>query len=189
MEDVLKKYVEALSPLSDGDFLMIYERMRERFVAKKQLLVREGEHCSKFYFYSEGCFRFYYTDHAGREITSDFSFAPGFITSYTSVITGQSSIINVQAMTDSLVLELDRSDLYDLYNQNKNIERIGRIIAERTLIAYEEHLFMVLNQPAELRYKTLLEKYPKYIREIPLQYIASYLGITQETLSRIRRLV
>lgn len=92
-------------------------------------------------------------------------------------------------MTDSLVLELDRSDLYDLYNQNKNIERIGRIIAERTLIAYEEHLFMVLNQPAELRYKTLLEKYPKYIREIPLQYIASYLGITQETLSRIRRLV
>jgi CRP-like cAMP-binding protein len=187
MEEALRKYITAIAPLSDREFMAVFSKMRAKSLLKKELLVKEGEHCNKLYFYQEGYFRFYYVDQAGREITSDFLFAPGFISSYTSFLTERRSLINVQAMNDIEMLELDKNDLFELYKSNHNVERIGRLMAEQVLLAYEEHLFLVLNQPADMRYKILLEKYPKYVREIPLQYIASFLGITQETLSRIRR--
>ncbi|WP_372652859.1 Crp/Fnr family transcriptional regulator [Draconibacterium sp.] len=90
-------------------------------------------------------------------------------------------------MMDMEVAEFQKSDLYELYRRYPNIERVGRLIAETIAINSEEHLFMLLNQTAETRYKTLMERYPEYINTIPLQYIASYLGITKETLSRIRK--
>lgn len=189
MEEALRKYITAIAPLSDREFMSVFSKMRAKSLLKKELLVKEGEHCNKIYFYQEGYFRFYYVDQAGREITSDFLFAPGFISSYTSFLTERRSLINVQAMNDIEMLELDKNDLFELYKSNHNVERIGRLMAEQVLLAYEEHLFLVLNQPADMRYKILLEKYPKYVREIPLQYIASFLGITQETLSRIRRTI
>ena len=189
MEEALRNYISAITPLSDSEFLSFFSKTRSKSLFKKELLVREGEFCNKIYFYQEGYFRFYYVDQAGREITSDFLFAPGFISSYTSFLTEKRSKINVQAMNDIELLEIDKRDLFDLYSGNHNIERVGRLMAEQVLLAHEEHLFLVLNQPAEMRYKILLERYPKYVREIPLQYIASFLGITQETLSRIRRTI
>jgi CRP-like cAMP-binding protein len=189
MKESLKSVISAIVPLSENEYSLIEGITRERAIKKKDILVREGESCNTICFYNEGCFRFFYTDESGREITSDFSFGPGFITSYTSFLTGQKSHINVQSMYDTNLLEIEKGRLYNLYENYHHIERIGRLMAERTLIDYEKHLFMILNQPAEFRYKILLENNPKYIREIPLQYIASYLGITQETLSRIRRLV
>jgi CRP-like cAMP-binding protein len=189
MKESLKSFISAIVPLSEREYSLIEGITKERTLQKKEILVKEGESCNTICFYHEGCFRFFYTDESGREITSDFSFGPGFITSYTAFLTGQKSHINVQAMYDINLLEIDKVRLYGLYVNYPNIERIGRLMAERTLIEYEKHLFMILNQPAEFRYKNLLDNHPKYIREIPLQYIASYLGITQETLSRIRRLV
>ncbi len=85
------------------------------------------------------------------------------------------------------VLELRKSDLYKLYDQYQSLERLGRIMAESIVISFEKHLFLLLNQTAETRYKNLLANHPQFIKHIPLQYIASYLGITQETLSRMRK--
>jgi CRP-like cAMP-binding protein len=90
-------------------------------------------------------------------------------------------------MGEMEVLVFTKTDLYKLYDIYPKIEKMGRLIAERIAINSEEHLFMLLNQTAEMRYKRLMEKNPKYVNTIPLQYIASYLGITQETLSRMRK--
>ncbi|MPM60040.1 hypothetical protein SDC9_106887 [bioreactor metagenome] len=92
-------------------------------------------------------------------------------------------------MNDMEVFEFSKTDLLYLYEKYPRIERVGRLIAEAIAITSEEHLFLLLNQTAEMRYRRLLEKNPKYVNTIPLQYIASYLGITQETLSRIRKSV
>lgn len=187
MIDAFKKYINQFIQMDEDDLQAIANIMEPGKLKKKEYFVTTNEICNKILFFNEGYFRFYHLDFNGNEITSDFYFAPGFITSYTSLITGNPSFVNVQAMEDMDVLELRKSDLYKLYDQHQSFERLGRIMAESIVISSEKHLFLLLNQTAETRYKNLLANHPQFIRHIPLQYIASYLGITQETLSRMRK--
>lgn len=183
----LRNFVEKLVPLGDEEFDAFARCLRLRVLKKKENLINEGEICSKIGFFTEGYFRFYHMDINGNEITSDFHFSPGFITSYTSFLTGSPSRTNVQALEPMEVMEIGKTSLYSLYSEYPLIERLGRLMAEHVFITSERHLMMILNQTAETRYRLLLDKYPHYVGKIPLQYIASYLGITQETLSRMRK--
>lgn len=183
----LKAYVDQFVKLSDAEMEAFFLATRSKKLKKKELLIKEGDVCSFIGFFTEGYFRFYYTDVNGHEVTSDFHFAPGFITSYTSFLTQSPSRTNVQAMEDMDVLQISKTNLYDLYPKHHRIETLGRLMAEHVFITSETHLLMILSQTAETRYRILLDKYPGFINKIPLQYIASYLGITQETLSRIRK--
>ena len=187
MTEALIKYINQFVRLSEGEIEALTNILVLRNLKKKEHFIKTNEICNKALFFNEGYFRFYHTDFRGNEITSDFYFAPSFITSYTSFITEKPSFVNVQAMDDMDILEFKKSDLYKLYSQHPKIERLGRLIAESVAINSEKHLFLLINQPAEIRYKNLLEKNTEYVQTIPLQYIASYLGITQETLSRMRK--
>lgn len=187
MRESLHRYVDNFIQLSGEEIGFIEEILTSKKIRKNELIAENGKVCQNIWFTSEGYFRFYHIDLKGNEITSDFYFAPTFITSYTSFITGNPSFVNVQAMNDMEVFEFSKRDLLYLYDKYPRIERFGRLIAEAIAINSEEHLFLLLNQTAEMRYRRLLEKNPRYINTIPLQYIASYLGITQETLSRIRK--
>ncbi len=187
MRGSLYKYINNFIQLSKEEIDILDEIFTYKKKKKGELIVENGKVCQKIWFTSQGYFRFYHMDCDGNEITSDFYFAPSFITSYTSFVTGKPSFVNVQSMIDMEVLEISKADLFYLYDKYPKIERLGRLIAESVAINSEEHLFLLLNQTAEMRYKKLLKKYPKYLNTIPLQYIASYLGITQETLSRIRK--
>jgi CRP-like cAMP-binding protein len=187
MTEALHNYINSIIQLSDQESRELNDIITEKTIKKREHIAETGKVCSKVIFINRGYFRFYHLNHNGDEITSDFYFAPCFITSYTSFITGKPSMVNVQAMTDVNVIEFNRTDIYKLYNKYQNIERLGRRIAESVAITSEEHLFLLLNQTAKTRYITLLEKYPEYVKTIPLQYIASYLGITKETLSRMRK--
>jgi len=180
-------YINRFIQPSENEIRMLENIMTLRKIRKKEHFVEINNVCTKALFISKGYFRFYHLDADGNEITSDFYFSPCFITSYTSFITEHPSFVYVQAMVDMEVLEFKKSDLYELYPQYPGIERLGRLIAESVAINSEEHLFLILNQTAEMRYKKLLERNPGYVNTIPLQYIASYLGITKETLSRMRK--
>lgn len=182
----IKGYINKVVTLTDEEFCAFEDITSIRKLQKKELLIKQPEVCNKVIFTNKGYFRFFHYNSNGDEITSDFIFAPCFVTSYTSLVTGNPSFVNVQAMEQMEIAEMKKDDLYALYEQYPKIERIGRIIAEQIAINSEQHLFLLLNQTAEYRYRNLLQKYPQYIQSIPLQYIASYLGITQETLSRIR---
>jgi CRP-like cAMP-binding protein len=187
MSAQLRQYISSFIQLSEEEICAFENILTHQKMNKKALFAAKGSVCQKVLFCSEGYFRFFHMDDKGNEITSDFYFAPSFITSYTSFITGAPSFVNVQAMGEMEVLVFTKTDLYKLYDIYPKIEKMGRLIAERIAINSEEHLFMLLNQTAEMRYKRLMEKNPKYVNTIPLQYIASYLGITQETLSRMRK--
>lgn len=187
MRDSLVKYINNYVQLSKEEISALEDAFVLKKIKKKELVAESGKVCRKVLFVNEGYFRFYHTDIKGNEITSDFYFAPSLITSYTSFITGAPSFVNVQAMSGMEVLEITKNDLLNLYDSYPKIERLGRLIAEEVAINSEEHLFLLLNQTAEMRYKRLLERNPQYVTTIPLQYIASYLGITQETLSRMRK--
>lgn len=189
MRESLYRYVNSFIQLSREEISPLLEILISKKIKKNELFVENGKVCQKVWFTSEGYFRFYHFDFKGNEITSDFYFAPSFITSYTSLITGNPSLVNVQAMNDMEVFEFSKTDLLNLYAKFPKIERLGRLIAESIFMHLEEHLFLLLNQTAEIRYRRFLQKNPKYVNTIPLQYIVSYLGITQETLSRIRKSV
>lgn len=187
MIQTLKTYINQFVQLSAEEFSAFGSILYPKALNKKEHLIQINEVCKKVMFFEDGYFRFYHTDYNGNEITSDFYFAPGFITSYTSLITGNPSFVGVQAMENINALECSKENLYQLYERYPKIERLGRLIAESIAISSEKHLFLLLNQTAETRYKNLIEKHPQFIQQVPLQYIASYLGITKETLSRMRK--
>ena len=189
MLEAFRLYINHFISITDEDFAILSSYLKPGFLRKKELLVQAGTSCSKVVYFNSGYFRFFHHDTKGNEITSDFSFAPNFATSYTSLLSGQPSVVNVQAMENIEILELKKSDLLKLYDYAPQFERLGRKLAELVAINSERHLFLLLNQTAEYRYRKLLEKYPEYIQTIPLQFIASYLGITQETLSRMRKTI
>jgi CRP-like cAMP-binding protein len=187
MKTEIRNYIEKYVSLSQKEFDSIIYAFTEKKLNKKDHFIRTGQTCKSIIFFVKGYFRFYNYTKDGNEVTSDFYFAPGFITSYTSFISGNPSFVNVQAMEKMIIWEIQKEKLNELYLQFPKIERLGRLIAESVAMASEKHLFFLLSKSAEERYLSLLSEYPEYIHHIPLQYIASYLGITQETLSRIRK--
>jgi CRP/FNR family transcriptional regulator, anaerobic regulatory protein len=192
-QEVLKEYYSSMAKYL-RTMANISEKEEEEFpllfkpvsIKRYDHFIRQGETCNKVAYIAGGIFRFYnYKD--SSEITSDFSFHDSFLTSYISLITQQPSGISVQALEDSDLLLIDYKTLLRKYDESHNYERIGRLIAEQTFISSSVHLLGLLNNFAEEKYLNLINKAPHLVQRIPLHYIASYLGISPETLSRIRK--
>jgi|SRR6056297_3019206 len=181
--DFLNQYVT----LTENELKKFDDVSVLRHVEKEQILIGSSQAARNMIFFARGYLRFFHYLEDGTEVTSDFYFAPGFVTSFTSFVSGKPTNVNVQAMTDMEVLSIERKQLLRLYDDSHNIERVGRILTEQFAMNSELHLFSLLNYPAERRYLELFEQHPEYINQIPLKYLASYLGIKQETLSRIRK--
>ncbi len=171
MKEQFKQFLNLHIQLSETEFRAIEDFMSEKKLRKKDHLVRATNICKELVFFTKGYFRFYYFSKSGDEITSDFYFGPGIVTSYTSFITDTPSNTYVQAMEDMKVLVINKLNLEKLYSRYHKIDRIGRLIAEKVAIYYEQHLLSILNQTAEERYINLLNNNPLFIQRIPLQYI------------------
>lgn len=180
------KFINQFIPLNEILLNTLLDNFEQKKVSRKELLLEAGRTANKIFFLNEGFVRFFHVKENGEEITSDFYFAPGFITSFTSLIEQKPSIVNVQAMVKMDVLFITYSNLLQLYDKEHKIERLGRLMAEQVFIASEKHLLSFLNESPRDRYLWLLNEYPEYVKNIPLHYLASYLGITPESLSRIR---
>lgn len=187
MTTQIKQFLDQFLPLPDYEFQDFMDLAQEQHIKKREHLIRAGETSHKIAFFFDGYFRFYHYLADGTEVTSDFYFAPNIVTSYTSLITETPSQVYVQAMEDMDLLILTKSGINELYSKYTNFEKLGRLLAEQVAITSERHLFALLNYSAAERYQYLLENHRHFIENIPLQYIASYLGITKETLSRIRK--
>jgi CRP-like cAMP-binding protein len=153
----------------------------------RSYLLETGQTAHYMYFLASGLARFFFLNQQGQEVTSDFYFAPGFITSVTSFVNQAPSRFTIQTLLPVEALAISRNDLLDLYDKHPQLERMGRILTEQAYSEAEKHLLSLLNDAPKERYLRLLKEYPQYIQHIPLQYLASYLGITPESLSRIRK--
>ena len=187
MKQQLEKYIRTVVELSKEDFAIIESIIVEKKIKKGEHFIKVGETCKKLAFFSQGYFRYYVIDKKGNEITSDFLFRPNIVTSYTSYITELPSQTYVQAMENISLFVLNKSAMEQLYTKSLKINILGRKIAELVSVHYEQRLLNILNKTAEEKYRLLLMTNPEYIQKIPLQYISSYLGIKQETLSRVRK--
>ncbi len=154
-------------------------------MAKNELLLQNGQVCRYLYFIEKGALRgFYNAD--GKEVTHWFGFENDFVTSFHSFITQQPAVENIQLTEHSILWAISKPDLESLLNTHHETERLLRIAYEKYYIRLEERFIGTQFKSAAERYENLLQQNSHILERMPLGYIASYLGITQETLSRIR---
>lgn len=177
------KSIVSLNEAEEQAFLRILE---VKTFKKKEFLLQEGNICTKITFINSGCVRLFYNVE-GVENTIQFFFGESWYTDYASFLTGQPTIENMQALENSEVVQFKKNDLYKLCDTFSIFDRVGRIFAENAYLAISQLNQMKTNEEPEIRYINLLKTRPELVQQIPQHYIASYLGIKPETLSRIRK--
>ena len=154
---------------------------------KGDFFIREGQTCNRVVFVNKGILRSFYRNHEGEEITYCITFQDQFMTAYTSLITGNPSHENIQAITDMELLVISKAEIDAKMQESPNWIRVMKFFAEQMYIELERRIFSYQKEKAAERYEQLIENYPDYVQQIPLQYLASYLNITPRHLSRIRK--
>jgi CRP-like cAMP-binding protein len=159
--------------------------IQKKILRKNEYLLQAEECCEHLYFVEQGALRgFYFNEN--KEITNWFALEGDFATSFYSFISKTKSYEIIQALEDTTVSCIKNEDLLQIYSEFKETERLGRIILEKYYCRLEERLINIQFKSARERYAQLMENRPQIILRVPLGHLASYLGITQETLSRIR---
>jgi len=160
--------------------------VRRKNVPKGHYLVRSGERCNELYFVERGLVRGYYLNDE-KEITNWMAVDGEFATSFYSFITCMPATESIEVLETSALTQISYDDLQMLYHDFPETERIGRILTETYYIRLEGRLLGMQFTSAKDRYEQLLANNALLLQKAPLGYIASYLGMTQETLSRIRK--
>ena len=174
-----------LNKLTPEAIVFIEGRIEQHTVKKGSKLLHDGETCNYFYFVTKGILRsYYYSD--SKEVTNWFALENDFATSIYSFISRNHAYEYIEALEDTEIEMLSYSALQEIYSTFPETERTGRLIIENYYINLEERVISIQFKAAKERYDRLLVRYPSIILRAPLGTIASYLGITQETLSRIR---
>jgi len=168
----------------------VFEAVRP-FLSYKKLLtgdyfIREGKICRHIAFVEEGLLRVFYLN-GGKEITNCFCKEHTITTSYTSLITRKASDLAIQAVEPTTLIVLPNSALQKLYETDLFWQQLGRTAAENEYVTTENHRRFLQDLTAIERYKQILEQDGELLQRVPLTYLASYLQIAPETLSRIRK--
>ncbi|RYY88579.1 MAG: Crp/Fnr family transcriptional regulator [Chitinophagaceae bacterium] len=185
MPDRLLQHIAAYHPLDEETRAAISAAFEHQQLAKGDYLVRAGQHCRHLYFLEEGALRgFYLLD--GKEVTHWFALAEEFVTSFHSFSTGTASVESIQLLEPAQLRAISKDKLTQLLNEFPLLERVLRLAYERYYVRLEERFVNAQFRSAADRYRDVLEEQPELLQRIPLGYIASWLGISAETLSRIR---
>lgn len=183
----LREQLQSLVALTDAECDHFFRQLIPKKYKRHELLLREGEVCKHVFFIVSGMTRYFYTNESGAEQTGQFFFETSWYTDYDSFLTGKPSDQSLQALEKSELLLLPKSLLYRLYDENPKFERFGRLMAEQAFLGVRQRNNSLLLESPEVRYLNLIQQRPKVLDRVPLHYIASYLGIKPESLSRIRK--
>lgn len=183
--EALLQHIKQFYPLSQTAQQALYSCFQQKIMRKNELLLQEGKTCRYLYFVEKGALRGFY-NLEGKEITHWFGFENDFVTSFHSFITQTPAVENIQLLESCTLWSIAKDDLTALLNQHQEIERLLRIAYEKYYIRLEERFVNAQFKTAAERYENLLQYTPHILERVPLGCVASYLGISQETLSRIR---
>jgi len=186
MFENIRQYYEKFVKIREEDWKLLENKLTVRQLRKGEFLTREGEPVNEVSFVEEGLLRmFYHRD--GKEISAQFFYPGVYMSVYDSFLTRKPARINIDALTDSTVINLNYEAVQELYEYNMEFQKFGRLIAEAILISTQKRVMSLMLDDPETRYINLVNERPKVIQTIPQYMIASYLGVTPEGLSRIKK--
>ena len=184
---LLYSHISRRVAITDEEFELTRALLTPRTVRKHQFLLQEGEVCKALAFVGSGCLREYTVDQKGAEHILQFAVTDWWISDLQSFLTGTPSTRTIDALNDSEVLLLDRENRERLLEAVPKMERFFRLLLEANYVATHRRVQESLSLSAEERYLTFIRTYPNVVEQIPQNQIASYLGITPQSLSRIRK--
>lgn len=170
---------------SDEELEAIKNKAATKYLAKNELFLREGEVCKSIGFIEKGSMRLYY-DSPDKKVCNDFFFENSVIGSFASFLAEKPSIVSIAAIEECEIVLFSKKDLLELIQQFPSLKRLADFILQEQFIRTEKREEALLKFSAEKRFRNLLEEHPKIFKRIPLHYVAGYLNITPETLSRYR---
>ena len=183
----LAKQLRLYIPLTDEDALHITDLFGCRKICKGGSLLKEGQYGDWWGFVYQGVLRSYSYDAEGIEYTNAFFREGSFTCELVSFSGAAVSQTNVVALEDSVILCVNRVTLDALFRDYPSFERLGRLLYEKVLVGYKQRNLFRVRLNARERYLHFLRNEPELIKRVPLKYIASYLNVTDTSLSRIRR--
>jgi CRP-like cAMP-binding protein len=181
----LRAAVRSLIDIKDMDMKEFTDIFHLSYIPKKQIIINAGESSDNIYFISKGIARVYYIKE-DKEITNWVIEENNFFAATYSLFTGQQNNYIYEALEDLTVLIGSYTNLQKMYSMNHDYEHIGRKMVEHYYSIFLKKSYDIMFLSAEDRYQVLLDQHPEWMNRIPLKTIASYLGMTQETLSRMR---
>ena len=188
MDDAFIKLFRSLAPFNDTEIAEASTCFDTELVRKDEYFCKAGRICDKMGFVRSGLLRSFYTIN-GKETTTFFQTPGSVATALASFLRRKPALENIQAMEDSELVVISRENLLRLYNDNWKWQQVGRSFIEEYYINMELRMISLQSQSALERYKKFLKEYPQLIQTVPLYYIASYLGMSPETLSRMRKTI
>jgi CRP-like cAMP-binding protein len=177
------------STISDVDFAVVSAAFTPRKLRRRQFLLQAGEVCKYFAFVLEGALRQYNVDEKGQEHIMQFAVENWWVGDRESFLMLTPSRYNIDALEDCQLLLITNAHLQELFQTVPAIAVMTREMDQRNFIATQKRLYASIGHSAEERYAELLKEHPDYLQRFPQHMIASYLGISPETLSRVRHKV
>jgi len=184
----IKAYLDQIATISNVDWDFFTSKLKRSVIKKKAAFLKLNEIENHISFIESGVVRLYIPkEDPEKEITFGFSFKNQFISAYDSFLTQEPSAYQLQALTETTLLSITYADLQAVYKTTQIGNLIGRLTAERLFLIKSKREQNLLNLSAEERYLKLFKERPELLKVIPLKYISSYIGITAQALSRIRK--
>ncbi len=179
-------HFESYIPFKGEEKELLQGRFVQRSIKRRQAILQEGFTCRHYSFVVQGCFKMYGVDKKGIEHNLQFAAENDWIADIGSFHSGKPSKLFIEAIEPSLILQIEKQDLYFLYVSIPKLDRIFKVIVENKYVELQNRVLQNISSTAHERYEAFLARYPQLALRLPNTQIASYLGITPEFLSRIR---
>ncbi len=189
MHERLLESISQKVKVTEKDLELLKRFLIPKKIRKRQYVLNAGDVCQYITFVEKGMLRSFLVDDTGHEHVVQFAVEGWWISDMGSFLSGNDALYNIEALEDSEVLNLSRQAMDDVMNQLPALERYFRLLMQNNIVALQRRVIAYMSLSAEEKYLKLMDVCPDIINRAPQQHIASYLGITPETLSRIRKQV
>ena len=185
MEELIKKIKNSIQLSLEAEEYL-FSISNEKIVPKGSTLIRQGQAVNKIFFVTGGCLRSYCIDKSGKEHTLHFAIKDNWISDYIAIHGDEPATLTIECLTESNIIEFNAKELDGMLTQFPELEPFQRGNLERLFVSLQKRILNQLQLSAAERYDLFLEQYPDIEQYTRNYHIASYLGITQQSLSRIR---
>lgn len=180
-------YFDQFLALEEEEKKELMERTQERSIKRRQFVLQEGDVCRHYNFVAKGCLKMYSVDEKGTEHNLQFAAENEWMTDLGSLFSEEPSKLYIEAVERSLIVRIEKENLKFLFVNYPKFDRNFRVMTENKYVELQSRLLQNISSSAQERYLQFLAKYPHLSNRLPNTQIASYLGITPEFLSKIRK--